>query len=726
MKNVCTFLVAFFALSISLFGWSKGSYMKPDLISNPYNDQEIIFTDTKIQSNELSVCKIDLITGKSILKKLALPNYSTVFDAVINGNSRAIGYLLDGKIIIFNYDNFTEIANFPLNYSGDSQDTKVCFSKDGSLVYTLKKSELRLSIYEVSSGTKLNQFLLNANPAFYSAGYLNSEKDEFALVKNDSLEIYAISNGNIVRTIPFDSKAELVQFRNSGNEISYKVGNTVHIVNSLTGEEIFNKTISLNFKYLEFSANMKYMICRVDDFDQTIWDIESDTLITEGLVPDKSGFILYFNYINSTKTRTVGFIKSGYMCSGPAPMPTVENFYFLFDIPSYKPINSIGDGYIGNPREAIINPTNDLILVSSFFGDNDYPVLIHGLVSGDGEFLKYIHVQRSAIAFSHDSKYIAFNDTTRLLLYNIEKDKVEKTLQTKRSSLGKIFFSPQNGGLIISITKDYIDVYDYNTLTLNFTKNLTAESGYGYSFVCDINGYITILYPSGRYFKFDAVTGDLSEVLLNNLPANRTFSSMTNDGRYILWSIGKDSIDVYDVKFQNIKFSYKNPQIGTYSDIISISFLGNHEIILYSYINNPVDKWNEFYAYDLVEKKIIHIAGEGYPRVSIDGTKYVTLYCPFTYTYNSIRPPVSIREELSSEVSLQTYPNPTTDYINIDLSFLRMQESTIEIFDVFGNRVFSVETQNFVSLPRIDVSALPPGVYFVKIGNEKQIKFVKM
>ncbi len=728
MKNICTFLVTFFVLSISLFGWTKGSFIRSDFISNPYNDEEIVFTGTNSQSYELSACKFDINTGNSVFKEISLPNSSTIRDVIINGNSKRIGYLLNGKIVIFNYNDFSEIINFSLNYSGDSQDMKVCFSKDGSFVYTLKKSELRLTIYDVSSGLKQNEILINANPAFYSGVFLNSEKDEFALMINDSLEIWSISSGSMDRKIPFDSNAKLVQFRNSGNNISYKVGKVIHIVNSLTGDEIFNKTLSFNIQSMEFSANMKYMVCRGEYFDQSVWDIDSDTLIFDGSVPHQSGFDVDFVYINSNKTKTIGFSRELMYCGRYLDEPYQENVYFLYDMSDYRKINSASDGYVGNPVHAIINPANDLMLVSALYGEYNKPVYNHGLVTGTGEFLKFIHVQRNALAFSHDSKYIAFNDTTRLLLYNIESDIIEKTLQTQRSTLGTVFFSPQNGGLIISITKDFIDVYDYNSLTLNFTKDLTAESGNGYGFVCDITGKITILYPSGRYFKFDAGTGDLTEEILNNLPLNRTFRDMTNDGRYILWSIGKDSINVYDAKLQYVKFTYKIELISGYAENLAIGFLGNHEIVWISYITNPIDKYNAFYAYDLVKNDGITLDGEGTPRVSIDGTKYMTFYCPFTYSYNSIRLPVSVNEELSSGNSPMVYPNPTHDFITIQFQTSEVLETSevykIHIFDMLGIKKMSVGTGLDLSTQRIDVSHLPAGMYFIKIGDKVE-KFVK-
>jgi hypothetical protein len=77
--------------------------------------------------------------------------------------------------------------------------------------------------------------------------------------------------------------------------------------------------------------------------------------------------------------------------------------------------------------------------------------------------------------------------------------------------------------------------------------------------------------------------------------------------------------------------------------------------------------------------------------------------------------------EITEQFSIS--PNPASDYINVDVSFLRMQES-MRIFDVFGNCVQTVETRHALSLQHIDISALPAGVYFLSIGDEKPMKFM--
>jgi hypothetical protein len=60
------------------------------------------------------------------------------------------------------------------------------------------------------------------------------------------------------------------------------------------------------------------------------------------------------------------------------------------------------------------------------------------------------------------------------------------------------------------------------------------------------------------------------------------------------------------------------------------------------------------------------------------------------------------------------FPNPATDYISLYAQkFGPMSE--IVIYDVFGELVLVAQTPS--SEQRIDISALPPGIYFVRIGE---------
>jgi hypothetical protein len=93
---------------------------------------------------------------------------------------------------------------------------------------------------------------------------------------------------------------------------------------------------------------------------------------------------------------------------------------------------------------------------------------------------------------------------------------------------------------------------------------------------------------------------------------------------------------------------------------------------------------------------------------------------------------VSVPEESKTIINNCIYPNPATDYISIVNSRVNqwVEGQEIRIYDIFGNEMHP-PSQTSSATPqegnlRIDVSALPAGIYFVKIGNEKPVKFIKL
>jgi hypothetical protein len=103
--------------------------------------------------------------------------------------------------------------------------------------------------------------------------------------------------------------------------------------------------------------------------------------------------------------------------------------------------------------------------------------------------------------------------------------------------------------------------------------------------------------------------------------------------------------------------------------------------------------------------------------------------------------PTSVNNYETNHSNYIIYPNPTSDFITISLgSFgacsnennnVASPNASIEIYDVMGILVTQTPTSVFNSqtkvldLPRIDISHLPAGVYFVKAGNRFE-KFVKI
>lgn len=72
----------------------------------------------------------------------------------------------------------------------------------------------------------------------------------------------------------------------------------------------------------------------------------------------------------------------------------------------------------------------------------------------------------------------------------------------------------------------------------------------------------------------------------------------------------------------------------------------------------------------------------------------------------------SVTDESISE-DIQFYPNPASDYIKIE-NLTRMNSDNIEIINMVGERVLAQKLDNSGI---VDVSGLPSGVYYVKIGD---------
>lgn len=75
------------------------------------------------------------------------------------------------------------------------------------------------------------------------------------------------------------------------------------------------------------------------------------------------------------------------------------------------------------------------------------------------------------------------------------------------------------------------------------------------------------------------------------------------------------------------------------------------------------------------------------------------------------------------EISLNIFPNPSSDYINLNFSLEGNSDVTISLVDVHGNTVndlFSETSLNGEIEKTFEISSYPKGVYFIKLSlNEK-------
>lgn len=76
-------------------------------------------------------------------------------------------------------------------------------------------------------------------------------------------------------------------------------------------------------------------------------------------------------------------------------------------------------------------------------------------------------------------------------------------------------------------------------------------------------------------------------------------------------------------------------------------------------------------------------------------------------------------------ISIAAYPNPTADYLTLDIKDLDLSSVTFQLFDIHGRLLQNQKiTQNHT---RIVMDNLPVATYFVKVSQgEKELKSFKI
>jgi len=139
----------------------------------------------------------------------------------------------------------------------------------------------------------------------------------------------------------------------------------------------------------------------------------------------------------------------------------------------------------------------------------------------------------------------------------------------------------------------------------------------------------------------------------------------------------------------------------------------------YNWNSNPLDSTSEHSIFDVLDLSNGNLL---LTVLSNNGMKIEFLEIKPKLTSNNENEEFIIKSLL--------YPNPAID----KLTFFQIPNGTVsyEIFDIFGERVLSTPSSLRDATPqegnfKIDVSFLPPGIYFLKLNNQvKPIKFVKI
>jgi hypothetical protein len=82
----------------------------------------------------------------------------------------------------------------------------------------------------------------------------------------------------------------------------------------------------------------------------------------------------------------------------------------------------------------------------------------------------------------------------------------------------------------------------------------------------------------------------------------------------------------------------------------------------------------------------------------------------------------SIKTNNDPKVKVEVFPNPTSDFLTIDLSKLDLKKPNIEIRNIIGSKMSMIKEDAGDKKIRVDVTSYPRGYYLVLVKDD-QSKF---
>jgi hypothetical protein len=222
--------------------------------------------------------------------------------------------------------------------------------------------------------------------------------------------------------------------------------------------------------------------------------------------------------------------------------------------------------------------------------------------------------------------------------------------------------------------------------------------------VKDINNYdeTVIRFYEGKENGFSE-TDDVRKFMNSTVNVFSTLGDSQN--------LAVNYLNPNSLKNSIIKLSAVANELGNYQLNFSgiNSFLSTPYITLKdNYINTKIDlKAKETYSFDITND--INSIKDG--RFEISFTEY----------------PSSTIENLSKEISINTYPNPVNDLLNINISNSEQKNFTFTIYNTTGIEIYKGKLTN--NNNQVNIENWNSGVYIIKInspfGINKSIKFIK-
>jgi hypothetical protein len=713
MKTLSTLFIAMLFIASTALADGQNEYLRAAYSVYSSNDTNVVLAGSLSDDNSYTATNLNMVTGTAETYQLDVDNSTELLDVQMNTAARLTYFFTYKKIYIYDFG-----ATEPKRViTIDNNSTNFGVSSDGTKIYSYDNMQDYVSIFDATSGERLDRFFVNSFEGKNKFGIFNSAKDEFLLKDGNTFYVWSIANKAQDREITVIKSSENFKFADNGNVLAYTVGGEVVIANSADGEVTYRKEFGYSsIDRFEFSPNMNYLIVVNDPITFSVFDMMNKTILIDSkILLDNNNYVPLYYYVNNDNSRAVAAEIVSDDCDNSDEIPIATYSYFLYKTDGYKKIVSAPTGFIPRPEAAIVSKDNKILVLTGY---NFFKSLTSAIVDNKENFIKYVNVAGIPQTFLEDNNRIAFIEKGIFKVYNMETEVFEREFDTGMESYNDVYFFANGGGRLVITDDSEIKVYDYSTFAVLYTFNYNDLGLEPTDISFDNNSTISV-YSLKRLHKFDVYTGETSDTPITNMDPANELVDVSISGRYLLFITSNNQFMVYDNKLK--EEVYKDSPSVVNGDIkyLNAGFFGNHEMMWIRYEKNPMDRYPQVAKFDFVSKKTEAMFGDKEPIISNDGSLYYSHYCPRTYEIGAIRDSQTSVESITAIIG-SVYPNPASDFIKLDMNASSLN-SSVEIYDAYGKQVMSV----IYTGEEIDISKLTAGVYFVKTPSYSY-KFIKL
>lgn len=684
------------------------SFEKP-IITPAENDKDLIVTYDS--GNDLHSTYVDLEANTTY--DLLVDDYPRrdLLDVRINGTSNYVAYIFKEKVIIYNYKTQTRVSEI-----NEPDLRRLVFSPDGSKLYILDIQTTKLRTFETETGININQFNIDTSQTGYKYSGINKYRDELFIRVDSLIHIWSIEKQAEINTILIDNRAEYFRLINEGNHFFYFIDKQAYIINYEDGNVIWNKEFTdYNSESFTFTNDSKHIIF-TSDYESIIYSFDEDKIIDFEFMPEEDYSISY-SFITSKLDKALIIYKDGLYCPDYGiEMPVGFDSPYLIDLNNKIELISFPEDRINPLKSPVVSDDKNFILVS---GGTVNRKINHKLYTINKDYITRINEESNPVLFFDNSKFIAFQDSSKIKLYSVETNQFEREFETVMDTVTMAYYLPKDGGVLILRNKKEVKLFNYSDLSLLKKIDLKAHqlNNTFLKFDGDVN---LVTYKDNRIVKFNMFTSEIIEHDIINIPAGYYLRDITSDGNFLLYMNNEYDVIHYNVENQTMRNkSIKSNLLGEHSTFLGIGFMGNYQSFWYLFVPNPISRTPISFSYNIISDSLTRGVGENI-RFNQDNTFYTTYSgCWDGFGINKVDDLIS-SVETTTAITGGVYPNPASDFIKIDMN-ASVMNSSIEIYDAYGKQVKSV----IYTGEDIDISKLTAGVYFVKTQSQSY-KFIKL